>query len=122
VAIIVAANLGLLHLAGIGRHTLLAAATGTCTGTAVGLAATGVSVYRRFGAFIRLSTALRAVLSAAAGFFAAHLVPNQTRPGAVLALVVGGLCYLGALFVLREVGPRDVDLLRRVLPGRPEGS
>lgn len=118
VAIIVAANLGLLHAVGVGERTLAAAATGTSIGMAVALLATGATVYRRFGAFIPLSTALRAAVAGGAGFAAAFLIPHQSRPAALLALVAGGLCYLAVLFLLREIGSRDLDLLRRMLPGK----
>ncbi len=118
VLIIVTANLALLNAVGVGPHTLVASAAGTSLGMAVAMTATGLAVYRRFGAFIPPATALRATLAAAAGFLAAQYLPHQTRPGAVLALVAGGLCYLACLFVLREIGRQDLELLRRVLPGR----
>ena len=42
VALVVAGNLGLLHLTGVGPHTLRAAATGTSLGMAFALVAVGV--------------------------------------------------------------------------------
>ena len=118
VLIIVTANLVLLNLVGVGPYTLVAAATGTSLGMAVAMVAAGVNVYRRFGAFLAPVTALRAVAAAAAGFFVAAFVPHQTRPGALLALVAGGLCYLAVLFALREIGRQDLEIIRRVLPGK----
>jgi stage V sporulation protein B len=118
VLIIVTVNLILLHLTGIGPRALTAAALGTSIGTAAALGATGIAVYGKFGAFIPCVTVTRAILAGAAGFAAAYITPHHTRALALAALVCGGLCYLGALFVLRELGARDLQILRRVLPGR----
>jgi stage V sporulation protein B len=119
VAIVVASNLTLLRLVGIGDQTLLAAACGTSIGMGFAFLAVGTSLYRRFGAFIPPATALRAVIAGGVGFAVAHAVPSHTRLLAIAALVAGGLAYVAALFVLREIRAADIDEIRRVV-SRPK--
>jgi uncharacterized membrane protein YeaQ/YmgE (transglycosylase-associated protein family) len=55
---------------------------------------------------------LRILTAATVGFIAARLMPSTTALGSLAALVVGGLSYVVALLVVRELGVED---LRAVL-------
>jgi stage V sporulation protein B len=114
VAGVVCGNLGFVQYVGVGDRTLAAAACGTTIGTFLAFAAIGVSVYMRFGAFIPLTTALRALIAAGAAFVVAHAIPITSKPMCSLALAAGGIAYLAVLASLREVTRADLaPLLRR---------
>ncbi len=105
----------MLLAVGVGPRALPAVALGSSVGMASAMALAAVSVRRALGAWVPWRTAVRGLLAAVVGFVVARLVPHGTRPLALLALVAGGLAYLGALAVLREVAREDVALVRRVL-------
>ena len=60
----------------------------------------------------------RAGLSACIGWAVAHVVPHDSRIQALVACAVGCAAYLGGLVLLREVGAREFELMRRVLSAR----
>ncbi|MFW6049784.1 MAG: lipopolysaccharide biosynthesis protein [Myxococcota bacterium] len=117
--VVIVANRLLVMWAGLGEHTLRAAALGTTLGMGVALLLVGAMVHRTFGAFLPPASVVRSLIAAAAGWAGAHFVPHDTAPTALLALVVGFLAYGLALLAVREVRPRDLAAVRRVLGGRP---
>jgi O-antigen/teichoic acid export membrane protein len=118
VALLVASNVGLVRWVGVGEHTLLAAASGTALGTALALLAMGTAVYRRFGAFIAPSSALRALLAAALGFAVARVVPSDGKLLALGALSAGAIAYAVALIALRELTRADLDAVLAIVARR----
>lgn len=114
VALVVGGNLALLRLAGIGPHTLRAAATGTSIGMAFGAGAVGFAVRARFGTFIELRSLLRVAISALFAWIVAHAVPSHSVVLALLALVAGGIAFLVALVATRELGGDDWAVLKKL--------
>lgn len=118
VVIVLAGNLMFVKWAGVGEHTLLAAASGTSLGTVLALCAIGLAVYLRFGAFIPVATALRCAIAAGCGFAVARVLGGDSKLMALVALIAGGLTYVAALVVLRELGPVDRDAVLGVVKRR----
>ncbi len=118
VMVVIAGNLYFVRAVGIGERTLVAAASGTSLGTVVALAAIGTAVYLRFGAFIAPTTMLRTLIAAAAGYWAARIVPAETKLMSLVALIAGGLGYVAALVAVREIGRSDLDAVLRVVRRR----
>jgi stage V sporulation protein B len=117
--VVVAGNRTLVMAAGLGDHTLRAAAIGTTAGMAVALVVVGALVYRMFGAFLPWASGLRSLTAGAAGFLTARLIPSDTPLMALLALIAGFVAYVVALFAVRELRGTDLAALRAVLrPGR----
>lgn len=114
VVIVIVGNVIGVRMAGLGGHTLAAAAGATSAGMAFALIGVGTAVYLRFGAFIPASSALRALLSASVGFAAAHAMPSGNRIQGLLALIVGGVAYLVMLIGTREIGAKELAALRKV--------
>jgi stage V sporulation protein B len=115
VVVVVAGNLVLVRWAGLGERTLLAAASGTSLGTSLALAAMATAVYARFRAFIPLASIMRCSVAAAAGFSTARLVPASSKLFSLVALASGALTYALALVATRELGPADLEAVKRVL-------
>lgn len=118
VLFVVSCNVTFVGRAGLGEHTLLAAASGTSVGTTVALLCMGTLVHRRFGAFVPPVSALRILAAAAVGFYAARSVPHSDRMTALVALVAGGLAYLAALFALGELRRKELDAVLAVVQKR----
>jgi len=115
VVIVVVGNILIVRWVGLGDRTLLGAAAATSLGTSFALVAVGTAVHLRFGAFIPKATAARALIAAAVGFSAAHAMPADSRVQGLLALIVGGVAYLIALFVTRELGSKELTAIRKVV-------
>jgi stage V sporulation protein B len=115
VAIVLAANILLVRSVPIGPRTAMSAAIGTSIGTSFALLTVGVAVYKRFGAFLPLASSIRVLIAAAAAWGVAGVLPSDTAIKAVLALVGGGVAYLIALAVLREITETELKLVRRVI-------
>ena len=113
----------LVRWVGVGEHTLVAAACGTSAGTAFALAASGVSVFGRFGTFIPILSVLRALCAGALAYASAHFLPHESKLQTLVALAAGAAVYGAALVVTRELGRQDlqavVTLVRR--DSRPPG-
>ncbi len=114
-AVVIAANRVLIVQAGIGEDTLRSAALGTSLGMLVALAIATVVVYRRFHAFIAPKTALRGLAAGAVSYAVAAFFPHETRLLAAAALILGGLSFIGTLFVLRELDRSDIESAREIL-------
>jgi stage V sporulation protein B len=118
VVIVLGANIAFVRWAGVGEHTLVAAASGTTLGCVVALVAIGVAVYLRFGAFIAPLSAARMLVAAACGFGVARALVGQSKLAALLALVAGGVCYVVVLIVTRELGRAELEAVERVVRRR----
>jgi hypothetical protein len=79
------------------------------------LLAMGTAVTKRFQAFIAPATCVRVLLAATAAFFAARLFPGGSKLASPLALVAGGVTYVIALFVVRELGKKDLEAVLRIV-------
>lgn len=112
---VVVANRVLVLRAGLGEHTLEAAATGTTMGMVVALALSGWMLHRLFGVFIPAPTWLRATLAAGAGYAAAAAVPHDSPMMAILALGLGFLSSVATLVVTGELTRNDWQALRRII-------
>lgn len=108
-------NAVLVRGAGPGPEAAIAAATATSAAAIVALVVAGWTIHALFGAFLAPLSLLRSLIAAAAGAAVAHAVPHASRSGALLALIAGGLAYLAALAIVRELGAEDLALARRVL-------
>lgn len=111
VLIVVGCNLGFVYATGLHEGALRSAAFGTSCGAVASLLLSGLSVYRRFGAFMPPLSALRTLLAAGVGYAVAGAMPSGTAIDALLALIAGGIAYLVALVVVREVGKQDLAVL-----------
>lgn len=120
VLLVVTANMAFVRIAGLGERTLIAAAAGTSLGMSFAFVAIATVIYRRFRALIAPLSAARILLSASVGFTVAYFVPHSTFLLASMALVVGGLAYVGTLLVTNELGAEELAAIRRIL--RPKSS
>ncbi|MCZ7685755.1 MAG: hypothetical protein M5U28_46040 [Sandaracinaceae bacterium] len=83
VVVLVATRLAIGHAGLEDNRALAATALGTSAGTAVALLAVGFTVYKSFGAFLPIASALRGLFAGAAGFAAARVIPHETALGAL---------------------------------------
>jgi len=105
----------LVPRAAVGTPMLLAAASATALGMAVGFVASIVYVRTRLGGIPPLATVVRVAVAMAAATVAAHLVPGHGKIVGLAATAVAGLVYLGALLVSGEIGPDDRAKLARIV-------
>lgn len=115
VGLVVGCNLGFVHAVGVGDRTLLAAAAGTSVGTAFALLTMGTAVYLRFGALLAPATVARVLCASGAAFAASHYLPSTSKLSSIVALAGGGVTYLVALFVVRELGEPELAAVLRVV-------
>ena len=115
VGIVLAANIVLIRSVPIGPRTAMLAAVGTSIGTSFALLAVGIAVYKRFGAFLPLASSVRVLIAAGVAWLVAGALPSGSAPQALLALVGGGVAYIVALAVLREITDTELRLVRRVI-------
>jgi stage V sporulation protein B len=108
-------NYVLVRLVGIGEHTVVAAASATSAGMFLTLVVSGVLVYQRFKAFLSPATVVRTAIAGGIAFATSYFVPHDSRMSALAALVLGGLAFVAALVVLREVTTNDLAQVRRIL-------
>jgi stage V sporulation protein B len=107
-----------LRVLGPSVGVVSATALGTLTGCMLGLVAVGLYVRRAFGGFVTAPTALRALLATgcAVGLGAALPPLGKVATLGASALLVG--VYVGVLVLLREVGPAELALARRLVGRR----
>jgi stage V sporulation protein B len=113
--IVLGCNYSFVRAVGIGPTTAMAAASATSVGTSFALLAVGFAVYKRFGAFLPLVSSLRVLAAAGVAWAVARVLPSGTAPLALLALVGGGVSYVVALAMLREITETELKLVRKVL-------
>ena len=110
VVCVVGGNIGFVKYAGVGEHTLLAAALGTGCGTLVALALMGYAVYARFGGFIAPLSLARALVAGAAAYLVAHaLASSGGKLHTLIAAALGAASFVVTLIVLRELTRADLD-------------
>lgn len=118
IVVVVATRVAITTTGLAGSDTLVATAVGTSIGTVLALVVVGLTVWRSFGAFLPIASALRAALAGGAGFAAAKLVPHGSAIGALTALVAGVAAYAIALVLTREIGRTELDALRAIVRRR----
>lgn len=116
--LVIVANRTAVRAVGIGDHTIMAAASATSVASLAALIAVGAIICRSFGAFLPPLSTIRTLLSGGCAWLAAHSFPHESALGALGACFTGALAYFVALVLLREIGPSDVALIRRVLSRR----
>jgi O-antigen/teichoic acid export membrane protein len=97
------------------NSTLTAAATGSTVGMLTGLVVSGMLVYREFGAFIQLKTAVRVVLAGAVGIALGECLPNAGKLFSLLECALVFAVYFVVLIVSREFKREDIQQLKRIL-------
>ena len=85
------------------------------------LAATAVALKLRFGAFIKPLCALRVLGSALCGWWAAHALPTHNALTSLVAVCAGGVVYLIALVISRELGATDLAMVTAIVRRKPRG-
>lgn len=118
VLFVVTANVAFVKMAGIGEHTLVAAAAGTSIGTTFAFITIATFVYRTFGSLIALASAVRIIGAGGVGFIAAYFVPHSSFVLALAALAAGFVVYAAALIISKEVGAEDLAAIRRIIRPR----
>jgi stage V sporulation protein B len=116
--IVIVANRALVRMVGLTEGVLSVAALATSLGPLAALIVSSLALRAALGVWPPVFTFARCALAAVAGYQAAHAVPQQSAWMAPLAMSAGGLAYLAALFVLRELKRSDVESLFRALQRR----
>lgn len=98
-----------------GYDMLLACGAVTGSGMLVAALGSGVLLYRRFGAFLPLSTALRVALAVAATFAVAQLLPTKSELVTLLEAVLCGVTFLMVLILTGELTNKDLGALLSVI-------
>jgi O-antigen/teichoic acid export membrane protein len=101
-----------------GPSMLLAQATATSIGNIVGLSLALVYMRRQFEAGPPLATVIRVVVAAAVAVAVGRVFPSGGKLLGIVSLAVVALVFVGALILLRELGPGDTAKLRRILRRR----
>ena len=103
-----------------GWQMLYACAAATTAAMALGAVLSGIALVKRFGAFVPLATVVRVAIAAAATIAAGRVSASRKLvPTAGLA-VACGVVYVVVLVASRELGGKDVALVKRAL-GRKRG-
>ncbi len=116
--VVFVANRAIVRAVGLSDGLLGAAALATSLGPLAALAVSSLALRAALGVFPPLLTFLRCALAAGAGFWTARLVPQSSAWLAPVAMAAGGLAYLAALVLLRELKGADLAALRAVLRKR----
>jgi stage V sporulation protein B len=117
--VVIAATSIAIRMVGLeGHRALLATAIGTSIGTGVALVLIALALKLGLGAFVPLPTAIRAGIAAGAAFMTARFIPHDGALGAIVALAGGSIAYVVVLAVTREIGAKDVEVVRTILRRR----
>jgi stage V sporulation protein B len=106
--IVLGANRAFVRWAGIGEHTLRAAALATSLGPVVALGLATLAMHRLLGMGLPLLSLLRCTLAAAAAFFVARQMPHVPKLAPV-TLVVSGLVFLLGCALTGEITKADLQ-------------
>lgn len=120
VGFVLAADTWLLRRVGLSDHSLLAVASGTAGGMVLALAATGVALRLRFGAFIAPLCGLRVLAAGGFGWWVAHALPMHDAASSLLAVIAGGVAYLVGLLLSRELGRADLAMVTSIVRRKPQ--
>jgi stage V sporulation protein B len=121
VGLVVGGDMLLLRMTGPGEAALRAVATGTSLAMGAAMVGVAIALKVRFGAFLSLASGVRLLGSGAVGFLVARTVPSTGALLAVAALVAGGLAYVAALVVSRELGRADLEPVLAIVRRRRGG-
>ena len=97
------------------NSTLVGAAIGSAAGMLIGLIISGYSVYRQFGGFMPVITALRVLLAAGIGVGAGMAMPDAGKLFTLVECMGVLLIYFAVLIASREFTKDDLSKLRRVI-------
>ena len=96
-----------------GHDALAGAALGTSIAMTLGFVLSLVYLQKKFRASLRLSTVLRGALASAAAIGVGRVLPLHGKLGSFVVCAIAGVVFIVALFVLRELTPRELRALRR---------
>jgi stage V sporulation protein B len=119
-AVGLAGNWVFVRAIGLDGDAATASALGTASGTWLAAVLAALAVWKSFGAYAPALSVVRILVAGAAAFGVARFVPHESKMMAFAALVAGGVTFLAALAVTRELGKDEIALVRRVL-GRKKG-
>jgi len=108
----------LVRAVGLHQGVLSVAAAATSLGPLAALIASAFALHAVMGVLPPLLTFGRCIVAAAVGYTVAHAIPQATGWMAPIAMVAGGLSYLLALVLLRELKKHDLDELIGALKKR----
>ena len=101
-----------------GPAMLMAQATATAIGAAVGFLGVVIYLRRALGGGLPATSALRVLLSAAVAAGVGHFLPAHGKYLGLAAIVAVGVIYVGALLATGELGPADRAKFARILRRR----
>lgn len=119
--VVLTANRYLVRAVGLHDGVLAMAALATSLGPLIALVLSSILLRIALGVLPPLLTLARCAVASVAGVYVARLVPQHSAWMAPLSLGAGGLAYLAALTVLRELTAADVHALLGVLRARSKG-
>jgi stage V sporulation protein B len=111
-------NRMLVKANGLGDGVLGVAAFATSLGPLAALVTSSYALKVILGVLPPLGSFARCALASVAGYYVARLVPQGSGLMAPVAMIAGGLAYLLALVLLRELGRADVDFVAGALRKR----
>jgi O-antigen/teichoic acid export membrane protein len=118
VAVEVGASCILVPHAAAGSEMLLAAATATAAGTAVGFLGAIVYLRRALGGGLPAASAVRVAFSVGIAVAAGHFLPAHGKFLGLVAIAAVALVYVLGLLATGELGPADRAKLLRILRRR----
>ncbi len=98
-----------------GADVLMACAAATSIAMVIGCIASGILIYRTYGAFIPAKTLARVGLAVGVCMGVARVIPEKSKIMTLAESALIGLVFLGVLIATRELGKADVDKFARVL-------
>jgi stage V sporulation protein B len=96
-----------------GREVLAIAASATSAAMALGAAASGVCLWRRFGTFVPALTVIRVAAATAATLLLGRAWPAHGKAMTLVAVAACAAVYLVVMVATRELGRADLAALRR---------
>jgi hypothetical protein len=96
------------------NSALMAAALGSTIGMTVGLVASGIAVWQKFGAYLSWRTALRVVIAAGVAVTAGRLLPDLGKLFTLVACALVLLLYFAVLVGIGEFKREDLRQLKRI--------
>jgi stage V sporulation protein B len=108
--------------AAFGHEQLVRSAQASGMGLAVTLVVGALLVRRATGAFVPAATAIRCLLALAACIAVGLVAPQFPKLLTPVAAAAAGVAYLLVLLVTREIGRRDLGMLRALRGKRPTSA
>jgi O-antigen/teichoic acid export membrane protein len=109
---------GVLNSMLVPRYGLWGAAVGTSVAMGAGALIAGLYVFRAFGACVNLRSAASISIAAAVAYQIALIFPagDLFNPiGLIFKLISQVVIYLTVLILLREIGRREIDQIRKII-------